>query len=347
MVARSLSEGATANKLPKDLLTRARKAGYDRSFVSAAVLPDWWDASCEKDAALVPDLEIRLARFLRVPLQEVQDPTAKLKSPVYANARLRRVAKEGAAHPDPTIHAALSIAGAALRSVRRPLPAVELPPVDANRWHKLLGSGASGLLEAAVADLWQRGIPVLHVAVLPNPRFQGLACITDGRPVVVLGHDIELPARLLSHLAHEVGHIVAGDCAENAPVVDQSDETPDRSQMERNADRYAMVATLGESPPEPPSGAARTDFRRLAQAASLAARSSGLDLGSLIWFWTTKTREFPTGMLALKAVYRHLGGDRIIRAKFDEYVDLSSASDTDRALLRCLKGDPERNAAPL
>lgn len=311
------------------------------------MLPDWWDVSCEKDAALVPDLEIRFARFFRIPLQEVQDPTAKLKSPAYANARLRRVAKEGSAHPDSTIHAALSIAAAALRSVRSPLPPVDLPPADAGLWHKHLSEGANGLLEAAVADLWRRGIPVLHVEVLPNPRFQGLACIIDGRPVVVLGHDIELPARLLSHLAHEVGHIVAGDCEENAPVVDESDETSDRTQMERNADRYAVVATLGESPPEPPSGAARTDFRRLAQAAALAARSSSIDLGSLIWFWTTKTREFPTGMLALKAVYRHLGGDRIIRAKFDEYVDLSAASDTDRALLRCVKGDPERNAAPL
>ena len=311
------------------------------------MLPDWWDASCEKDAALVPDLEIRIARFLRVPLQVVQDPTAKLKSPVYANARLRRVAKEGAAHPDPTIHAALSIAGAALRSMRWSLSAVELPPVEASLWHEHLTAGGGGLLEAAVADLWLRGIPVLHVGVLPNPRFQGLACIIDGRPVVVLGHNIDLPSRLLSHLAHEVGHIVAGDCAEDAPVVDESDETPDRTQMERNADRYAAVAALGESPPEPPSGAARTDFRRLAQAASLAARSSGLDLGSLIWFWTTRTRDFPIGMLALKAVYRHLGGARIIRAKFDEYVDLSSASDTDRALLRCVMGDPERNAAAL
>lgn len=347
MVPRSLTEGATANKLPKDLLTRVRKAGYDRSFVSAAVLPDWWDSACEKDAALVPDLEIRLARFLRVPLQVVQDPTAKLMSPAYANARLRRVAKDGDAHPASTIHAALSIAGAVLRSMRRPLPPVKLPPVDANRWHKHLSAGATDLLEAAVADLWQRGIPVIHAEVLPNPRFQGLACVIEGRPVVVIGHDIELPARLFSHLAHEVGHIVAGDCAEDAPVVDESDETPDRSLMERNADKYAVVSALGKSPPEPPSGAARTDFRRLAQSASSEARAAGLDLGSLIWFWTTKTREFPVGMLALKAVYRHLGGSRIIRAKFDEYVDLSSASDTDRALLRCVKGDADRNAAPL
>jgi hypothetical protein len=310
-------------------------------------LPDWWDSECEKDPTLVADLEIRLSRFLRVPLQVIQDPTAKLKSPVYANARLRRVAKEGAPHPDPTIHAALSVAGAVLRSLRRPLPPVELPPDDAGQWHQHLSQGAGGLLEAAVSDLWLRGIPVLHVDVLPNVRFQGLACILEGRPLVVLGHDIELPARLFSHLAHEVGHIVASDCAEGAPVIDESDETPDRSQMERNADRYSVTSALGESPPEPPSGTARTDFKRLAQAASTAARSSGLDIGSLIWFWTTKTREFPTGMLALKAVYRHLGGDRIIRAKFDENVDLSAASDTDRALLRCVKGDPDRNAPPV
>lgn len=329
MVAQSLSKGTTANKLPKDLINRVRKAGYDRTFISAAVLPDWWDDSCERDSALVSDLEIRFSRFLRVPLQTIQDPAAKLQSPVYANAQLRRVAKEGAPHPNAAIHAALSVARSALRSLRQPLPSVELPPTDASRWHEHLAASGTGLLEAATADLWRRGIPVLHVEVLPPPRFQALACIIDARPVVVIGHDIDLPARLLSHLLHEVGHIVAGDCAEDAPVVDESDETPDRSKMERNADRYAVVAALGESPPEPPGGAARTDFRRLARAASMTARGSGLDLGSLIWFWTTKTREFVTGMLALKAAYRHLGGARVIRSKLDEHVDVSAASDTD------------------
>ncbi|MBL9039090.1 MAG: hypothetical protein JNG84_11280 [Archangium sp.] len=128
--------------------------------------------------------------------------------------------------------------------------------------------------------------------------------------------------------------------------MDESDEVVDRSQMERAADRYAVAAALGDDPPAPPSGAALTHFQRFAVAASVQAKARGIDLGSLLWYWTGRTRDFPMGMLALKAAYKHLGGARAIREKFDEYVDLDSASDSDRALLRCVKGDPEADASP-
>ena len=310
------------------------------------MLPDWWEPDCEKDGSLLPDLEIRLARFLQVPLADIQGHKAKLVAPAYPNARLRRVAKLEDDQLGPSIHAGLSIAAATLRSLRAPLPAVATPPTDASIWHQELSSTNRPLLEAGTADLWRRGIPVIHVELMPSPRFQGLACIVQGRPVVLIGHDVDVPARLFSHLAHEVGHIVAGDCAEDAPVVDESDEATDRSTMERLADKYAIASALGESPPDLVSGAIRTDFKRLAQHAAGVGRERGLDVGSLIWSWTTKTKEFAVGVQALKAAYRHLGGARTIRAQLDEFVDTSSASESDRALLRCVKGDPDRHAAP-
>lgn len=340
-------EGVAANKSTKDLLSRVRKAGFDRAFIEAAVLPDWWDASCEKDAALIPDVEIRIARFLHAPLGVVHDPKQKLVAPAYANAQLRKVSKINADQLGATIHSALSVAAAVLRSTRGALPPVDPPPRNPTHWHRELARGGRGVtLGTATADLWRRGIPVLHLEVLPSPRFQGLACLINGRPVVVIGHDTDVPSRLLSHLAHEAGHIVHGDCAEDAPVVDENDETLDRSQMERDADRYAVESALGESPPDAPGGAIRTDFKRLAQHASLVGRERGLEVGSLIWSWTIKTKEFGVGVQALKATYKHLGGARAIRAQFDQHVDLSAASESDRALLRCVKGDPDRNASP-
>lgn len=135
-----------------------------------------------------------------------------------------------------------------------------------------------------------------------------------------------------------------GDCQEDAPVVDENDEAPDRSLMEREADRYALVVALGESPPEAPGAAHWTGFKQLATQASVVGRASGLDAGALIWAWSVKTRRFAIGIQALKAAYKYLGGARTLRGQFDKYVDLAAASESDRALLRCVKGDPERNA---
>lgn len=345
MVTRSHSEGTPANKTPKDLLTRAKKAGYDRAFVTAALLPDWWSPQCEKDPALVQDLEIRLARFLRVSMHDVRDPTAALTPPSYDNARLRRVAREGAARPTASIHAALSIARAVLRSLREPLPSLEKLPTEPREWHAQLVASGGARLETALDDLWRRGIPVIQVSTLPSPRFQGLACILEGRPVVVLAHEIDVPARLFSHLAHEAGHIAAGDCEEDAPVIDEDDEVNDSSKMERAADRYAAIVTLGTEPPPPPSANVMADFQRLARAAVERASDHGLDAASLAWYWASREREFAKGTLALKAIYKHLGGARVIRSRFDQHVDVDAASDSDRALLRCVKGEPDTHAA--
>ncbi len=115
--------------------------------------------------------------------------------------------------------------------------------------------------------------------------------------------------------------------------------------MERAADRYAVVAALGSEPPAPPAEGVLDDYLRLANAGATQAKKRGVDAGSLLWYWAGRTRAFTSGMLAIKAVYKHLGGARVIRAKFDQYVDLDSASDSDRALLRCVKGDPESDEA--
>ena len=51
-----------------------------------------------------------------------------------------------------------------------------------------------------------------------------------------------------------------------------------------------------------------------------------------------------TPMLELQGLKKSYRGKRALRALFDQYVDLENASDSDRALLRCLHGDPQRDA---
>jgi hypothetical protein len=48
--------------------------------------------------------------------------------------------------------------------------------------------------------------------------------------------------------------------------------------------------------------------------------------------------------MAAQALYRTKGGKRVLRAFFDRNVGLDDAPESDRALLRCLYGDPQRDA---
>ena len=56
------------------LIRRLRQAGFGSEFVSGAILPDWWDQSCLNQPELLPEIEIRVGRFLAVPLSTVSDP---------------------------------------------------------------------------------------------------------------------------------------------------------------------------------------------------------------------------------------------------------------------------------
>ena len=46
------------------LMRRLARTGFKAEFVRQAILPDWWNASCEDDPALLTDLGFRVARFL-------------------------------------------------------------------------------------------------------------------------------------------------------------------------------------------------------------------------------------------------------------------------------------------
>lgn len=333
-----------AKRTTTSLLRRVARAGFPQPVLRETLLPDWWNPSCAKDPALLPEVEVRVARFLGVPLAQVQDPKQELKAPSYPSARLRKVKNIGEDRVGPAIHFGLRLASAVVRTSSSRLPMLNLPPADPVEWRRELTSANKIIdLEVVADDLWRRGIPVVHVEISPSPRFQGLACIVDGRPAVLIGHDIDAPARLLSHAIHEVGHIVHGDCEAGAPVVDEDDEVRDRDEMEQRADQYALVTAVGRD--RLPAAPSSEDFKHLASVAARHARERRVDPGALLWAWAPQIRDYGRVTMALKALYRDRGGARILRRLFDQYVDIAAASDTDRTLLRSVKGDAERDAA--
>jgi len=324
-------------------MRRLSRSGFKKDFVRTAVLPDWWDDTCAEQRELLPEIEIRVARFLDVRLAAVRNPGTILAPTQYANARLRRVRDFDRDRLAPAIHAALTIGAAVVRSLREPRSGPNAIPPDALQWRQQLRlPGRPVALAQIVADLWAKGIPVVPLDVLPAPRFQGIACVVEDRPVILLGHRHDEPGRVAFLIAHEAGHVAGGDCLRNQPVVDE-EEVLDDTDIELRADRFATLALVGQ---DPPPVVEATSFRELANSAAVMERTAGVDAGQTIFAWAARTGDYATATMAVQALYRGIGARQLLRQHFEQHVDVDSASESDRALLRCVYGDPERDETP-
>ena len=315
------------------LMRRLSKGGFQQRFLEQALLPDWWSEDCERDADLMWDLTLRVARFLNLPVSAIRDPRVDLRPRVNPDAPLRRVRDLPPERLAPAIFAALKIAEAVVRNLRDPLLPVRVPPKDAIAWRNQLAESGSVTLNAILNDLWSRGIPVISAESLPSPSFQGLAGLVQGRPVIVLGHKHDEPGRVAFIVAHEAGHITAGDCEPDCPVVDEQDEIVDTHDIEKRADRFAMRTLVGtENVPE----IRGADFRQLAKQAADHERNTGADASVLIYSWARKSGDYATATRAVAALYQSTGARKILANQFAQAVDIGAASESDQSLLGCI-----------
>ncbi len=313
---------------------RLASAGFKKDFVRQAILPDWWDKSCEQDQSLLADFEIRVARFLELPISTVRDPTAPLSALQHSEVKLRRVRHVEKGRLAPAIHAALQIAAAVCRRMGETAPASDAIPSNGLTWRNEIERDRTHVsLQDILTDLWGRGVPVVPVDTLPTPSFQGLACIVEGRPTILLGQRYDEPGRVAFIIAHELGHISSGDCTPGNPVVDEEAQVLDDSDMERLADQYANQVLVGEDAIPKVGG---NDFRELAQNAADLESERGADAGAIIYAWASHTRDYPQAAMAVNALYRGSGALSLLRRYFKSNIDIDGASETDRALLSCV-----------
>jgi Zn-dependent peptidase ImmA (M78 family) len=317
------------------LLSRLSRGGFKRDFVRSAILPDWWDDSLQSDARLLPDIELRVARFLGLPLAEVRDPSRPLAVQAAHSTVLRKTQSTSVESLHPAIHTARRVAEAVLRYMGdKPPRTIPASPED---WRRELASGTKPVtLEVLLHDLWGRGIPVIPMECLPSPAFQGMACVISGRPTIVIGQKFDVPSRIAFFVAHETGHIAAGDCADGQIIVDESEAGTDSSEMEKRADRFASRVLLGDADPAKLSGA---DSRDLARQAYALQQQYGADAGALIFHWARRNSDnFTIATLAVKALYQDKGARKAMAKYVAKNVNTEDASETDRALLSLVSG---------
>jgi Zn-dependent peptidase ImmA (M78 family) len=331
------------NRTPRNLLRRLVDAGFPRDFLRSAILPDWWDPSCERDPALLPELEIRIARFLGVPASHVRDADMALTPPTYSGAQLRRVRDVDRDRLAPAIHAAIATAEAAVRNIRQDAREVRLPPANGLDWRREIERTLNAVsLDDLLRDLWARGIAVLSLRSVPSPSFQGLACIVKDRPAIILGHQHDEPGRVAFIVAHEAGHIAAGHAQPNEPVVDEDEEIMDNTSIERDADGYATQVLTGHQTVPEIDG---IDFRRLAKRAIQLEQEQGVDASALIFAWARRSDDYATAARAVKALYRGHGAARLLHEHFRRNVEVEKAPESDQTLLRCVHGGYEADEA--
>ena len=323
------------------LMRRLSQAGFNRQFVTTALMPDWWEDSYAQDPDILPEFEFRVARFLDIPLSVVRTVEEALLPSPYGVAQLRKVRDIERDRLGPAIHTAIRVSRAVIRNLRYSGDA-DVPSDIASEWRRLLQPGERGpvSLEILLEDLWARGIPVVPLDMLPAPSFQGMACIVEERPTIVLGHKHDEPGRVAFLVAHEAGHIAAGDCSQDTLVLDEDEGVQDESAMERAADQFASSLLLGEE--KDLITDEKMDAKVLAQMAFNLESQTNAEASAIIYAWAARTLDYPTA--AMKALYRATGARQLARTMFDQYVDLDSAGESDRSLLRCVYGEPEPTA---
>ncbi len=278
-----------------------------------------------------------------MPIAALRNPEERLLPVLGARAQLRKAKNVERDRLAPAIHAGIRIAEAVLRVLKEPNRRVDMPPPDpAAWWHDLKAKYRKVDLRAITTDLWDRGVPVVPLDELPAPKFQGMACLVSGRPVVVIGHDIDAPPRLGFLVAHETGHLANGDCGADNPVIDESDEVSDQDAIEVRADNFAWNTLYAGA--DAPAFNPSASWKEIAQQANDFERRTQVDAGVLVWQWAGRSGRFADAQMALRSLYLAQGGKRFLKQIFASHIDLNKASETDRSLLSCMAGGPRVDA---
>ena len=252
--------------------SRLGAVGFPQAFVRKTVLPDWWDEAMVETQAGYETTVGLLATRLGITHASLRDPDA---APAFRDdAPVCFKLKDGTSTHEVSASQAFAVqvARLALKGVpARPAPTASA--LDVRR--DLLADGRPWIdLGALLGWCWASGLPVLHVdcRVVRSRTMDAMAVRVDGRHAVVLSRHETSPARLLFHLAHELGHVLLGHLAADGVIADENianraeTDGAGRDVQEDEANAFAVTLLTG-SP--------KTVYRlgALARAETLAAKA--------------------------------------------------------------------------
>lgn len=233
----------------KPLYDRLKPYGLNQKYIRTAVLPDWWDDTLSADESNRLYAEMRIARFLDIPLQTLRDTSTAELPIVHNDVRLKRRRDTEVNKVTGAIAVASHLARVTAKLVEDRLPFTGGQPALEIRRQLLERPDCTWPDLANLVDYcWNQGIAVVHATHLPRitRKIDGLATFIGERPVIVLASQRKSPAWLAFHLAHELGHIMCGHVKPHeGPLVDVDIQSTSSETQEQEADEYAFQVLTG------------------------------------------------------------------------------------------------------
>jgi hypothetical protein len=316
------------NKHMADLYTRLREVGFDRAFVLSSVLPDWWEDRLAENKTTRAIAEMLIARQLSFPLQDLGDRDKKLQRHLSEGTRLKKASQSGQDEVAPAVRVAYRVASLLQHAVKG-VPAFQGLPTARTIRQAILGQTAFVDLESLLSFAWTTGIPVAHIARLPklSKKIAGLAACFEKRPVIVLASGYDAPARLLFHLAHELGHIAMKHIEIGDATVDIDIGQSETSTEEQEADRFATELLTGD--PETRLAPVRYGLNatQLAHAVISFGNEHRIDpcVAALNYGWAQD--RFPVAAAALRILQQHVGGKAVVSSALKAHLDTGGLSE--------------------
>jgi hypothetical protein len=312
-----------------DLYARLAALGFDREFVRAVVLPEWWEDSLAEVPANRALAEDAIARHLGMPVAALSHSSAPLSRPSLAHVKFKRYKNKA----DETVAPAILVAQRAAKIIVESMPA--LPTFDIGRAADvrsiILRKHRYVTLPSLVEFCWDHGIVVLHLAKAPHKSklFDGLAMFCGDHPVLILGSRRDSPSWLAFHLAHELCHVLRQHVTPGSPPLADADlMSTSTDQQENETDRAACEVLTGMPNPTVPNF--KLTAPRLAIAVAQSGPDRGIDPGVLALIYGKSNDRWGVAQNALKYLSLDSGARDIINAALIRRLnpeDLSESSE--------------------
>ncbi len=293
-------------------------------------------ADNEPDRALA---EVYIAKQLGFSAESLREPGRRLEEPPLAEVRFKRYKNEIDDKVRSSAVVAWRAAQIVVRSLRDDVPAFHGCRSAQEIRDSILRGSECVDLDSLLEYCWESGVVVLQLAHTPagSKRFDGLAAVVRGRPVIVLASGRDGAPWLAFYVAHELGHIMREHVhSGRGALIDKSiASATGRDTDEHEADRFALKVLSGMA--EPRIRNLKANARKLALIAAGSARRQGVDPGVFTLIYAKSNNRWPVAHNALKELGQDSGGRDKIAERLTRYIAFDRLSESDEQFLGVLQ----------
>ena len=330
-----------------ELYQRLNKVGFDPTFVRQYVLPEWWDDTMGSNPTTRALAEIRIARFVGVPVKAVRAPESPLEPVLNHEFRLKRNQGVQVDELRPAIALAHSLGSTFAQALAPSLPRFTHEHKALEIRQEILSHHPRVDLAGLLEWCWAHGIIVAHLGQLPRhtKKFSGIAMLCPDRPVIILASGRNSPPWLAFHLAHELGHILRGHVQPGQTLLDDdidrrrkinelmADPAFDRDEADANV--FAML--LLTSRPELSFALQNLNGEQLARWVRQLEQAIQIDAGTLALIYGHTAARMGVAQNALKVLGLQNGAHQLIADAVKQHLleDMPEAAAAFLPLIGC------------